>query len=155
MPPQAPVERDPEFRPLVPVRQLVEDLEPGFYHRIVANPFLGLLGILAWFGTLSALLHAGFDHVIVPVLVALVLLSALGLPWLFQYHCLDCGKTGSLRLWRRHICPRVAERHFAGRPRRFRGPPPSVQVVLWLYVLLMILLALNALGWTLSWLRRP
>ena len=155
MPPHAPVERDPEFRPLVPARRLAEDLEPGFYHRIVANPFLGLLGAVAWFEVLSALLRSGSDSVLVPILVVLVLLSALGLPWLFQFHCLDCGQTGPMRLWKRHICPRVAERHFAGRPRRFRGPTPGVQVVLWLYLLLIILMALKGLDWGLSRLRWP
>jgi hypothetical protein len=154
-PAQAPVERDPEFRPLVPARRVAEDLEPGPYHRVVANPFLGLLGVLAWIAILRRLFFQGVAGPLDLVLAVLVLAGGLGLPRLFHYHCLDCGKTGSLRLWKRHICPRVAERHFAGRPRRFRGPPPSVQVVLWLYVLLMILLALNTLGWSISWLRRP
>jgi hypothetical protein len=149
------VERDPEFRPLVPARWVAEDLEPGPYHRVVANPFLGLLGILAWAGVLYWLLHDQFAGALNPVLVLLLLLSGLGLPRLFQFHCLDCGTTGPLRRWSRHICPRVAERHFAGRPRRFRGPPPGVQVVLWLYALLMILVALKALGWGISWLGRP
>jgi hypothetical protein len=154
-PAQAPVERDPEFRPLVNARWVAEDLEPGPYHRLLANPFLGLLGILAWFGILYRLFVRGVAGPIDLVLTVLVLLGGLGLPRLFQYHCLDCGKTGPLLRWKQHLCPRVAERHFAGRPRRFRGPPPSVQVVLWLYVLLMILIALNAWGGRITWLGRP
>jgi hypothetical protein len=153
-PAQAPVERDPEFRPLVHARRVAEDLEPGPYHRVLANPFLGLLGVFVWIGVLYRLLHDGLAGPLDVALTVLVLASGLGLPRLFQYHCLDCGKTGPLRRWKQHICPRVAERHFAGRPRRFRGPSPGVQVVLWLYALLMILVALKAPGWGMSWFGR-
>lgn len=154
-PAQAPVERDPEFRPQVHARRVAEDMAPGVYQRLLANPFLGLLGLMAWVGMLRHLIVRGLAGPADLVLGLVVLLSGLGLPRLFHYHCLDCGKTGPLLRWKQHLCPRVAERHFAGRPRRFRGPPPTVQIIVWLYVLLMILVALNALGVGVAWLRRP
>jgi hypothetical protein len=141
-----PIERDPEFRPRVPARRVAADLVPGSYHRILANPFLGLLGLVGWIGVLYALLARGAAGPSGPILAVLVLAGGLGLPRLFQFHCLDCGRTGPLRRWKQHVCPRVAQRHLAGRPRRFRGPPPAIQVVLWLFALLMTLVALRALG---------
>src|SRR5262245_51062076 len=78
-----------------------------------------------------------------PLAPAVVLAFAVLLwliPGLFQYHCLDCGRIGRLSRWREHTCVRSSWRRAAGRPRLFRGPPPLVQVVLWLWGLLTLAL---------------
>jgi hypothetical protein len=120
------------------------DHSPESYQRLVANPFLGFFAIVAW--VLGVLIL--FKGVLGPFtpMAALLMLAALALlPPLFQYHCLDCGATGRLTEWRRHMCPSVAERRLEGRTRRLRGPAPPIQVLLWLWVLMALIVAAAAL----------
>ena len=77
-----------------------------------------------------------------------LLAAAYFLPRLFHYHCLDCGRTGRLTRWKRHVCPEVARRIVEGRPRRLRGPGPLAQTLLWGYVLAVILVLASASGIT-------
>lgn len=102
--------------------------------RVLANPFLAIAAVfgLVWWvreglvGTsqmVRVLLFAGF----VPVAL-----------WLLQFHCLDCGETGRLLAWKRHLCPAVAERRVRGVVRRFRGPHPLIQTFLWLWVFAIV-----------------
>lgn len=96
------------------------------YQRLVANPFLAVLGLIAWgWALVSAVEARRLD------LAALVASSALGVRYLLQFHCLDCGRTGRLSRWRGHVCTRVQDRLTAGRPRRFGGPSPGRQTFLW------------------------
>jgi hypothetical protein len=138
---------DPEFGSFR-AGPLLRDLdgEPEAYLRLVANPFLGLVYLVAWLVTLYESLVGGFAGPLTPMLVAL-LIAGLGLvPGLMQYHCLDCGGTGRLWRWRKHLCHRSLSRREAGRPRRFRGPSPPLQVILWLWMLMALALLLNAVG---------
>jgi hypothetical protein len=149
-----PPERDLEFHgPPEPASVAAEpylDLEN--YQRLVANPFLGLLGSFAWLlGLRWVFLHVGLRLTLV---VAFLLVAvAPGLPLLFQYHCRDCGASGPLYRWRKHTCAPIAERRRTGQPRRFRGPSPPLQVVIWLYFVLLIGIVWSALGWALPALR--
>lgn len=142
--PQAPV--DPEFvwhRPGLLSGGL--DGEPEAYLRLLANPFLGLLYLVGWLVFLYESVVGGFAGALTPMLIV-VLIAGLGLvPYLMEYHCLDCGETGRLIRWRRHLCHRSLARREAGQRRLLRGPTPPVQVALWLWVLLAMAVVLNAM----------
>ena len=98
------------------------------YQRLLANPFLAALGLAAWAGLTR---YAVRSRQLPVFLAALVLLGVC--PFLLQFHCRDCGRTGRLRRWRGHACGGVVRRVVGGRPRRFRGPNPYTQTVLWVY----------------------
>ncbi len=66
--------------------------------------------------------------------------------YLLQYHCLDCGATGRLFRWKWHACPSVRARQQTGRPRRFRGPNPVLQTVLWVYILMGLAILGSVVG---------
>jgi hypothetical protein len=104
------------------------DLRP--YQRLVANPFLAVLGLFAWVGALRLSWEARRAEFFLPALLA-----GLAIPLLFQYHCLDCGRTGHLARAFEHACAHVEMRRQAGRPRRFRGPSPWAQTKLWVVAL--------------------
>jgi hypothetical protein len=103
---------------------------PQEYQRLVANPFLALLGLVFWFAALRQALATRNL-----ILVGLVLLGLIAVAYLLQYHCLDCGATGLLFRWKRHACERVRSRQTGNQVRRFRGPNPTTQVLLWVYLL--------------------
>ena len=140
-PPPPPVSSDPEFRPAFSDRAVPRTSDPGAYRRMLANPFLGILGVSAWLMALRFLMidANGFAGRSALLCVGLPI-AALLLPRLFHYHCLDCGRTGALGRWKRHVCPAVAQRIVEHRPRRRRGPPPMVQLLLWLFVFVAVLL---------------
>jgi hypothetical protein len=105
-------------------------LLPQEYQRLVANPFLALLGLIVWFAALrQALAIRNLP------LTGLALFGLVGVGYLLQYHCLDCGATGLLFRWREHACERVRARQRTGQVRRLRGPNPVFQTVLWGYLL--------------------
>jgi hypothetical protein len=127
--------QDPDFdaprtsvrRPRGPV------LVPQETQRLLANPFLSVA--LAFFG--FAILASGYWGGS-PMRPAIALLLAFS-SWVFlHYHCLDCGKTGFLFRWRSHECERVLLRRLAGVVRRWRGPTPVLQTILWAYALLCL-----------------
>jgi len=121
-------------------RQAAE--RPEVYLRLVANPFLAVLGGVAWYAAMRGVLAVRRFDLFVPTLAALVLI-----PLLLEYHCLDCGATGRLYRASRHGCDRVVRRRQAGRPRRFRGPTVASQTVLWLAAFAVAWVALRvALG---------
>lgn len=141
-----PAGRDPEFDPILPDHALELDHAPEAYQRLVANPFLGIAAVLAWLAGMAALI---FHNVAGPftLMAILLMFAALGLvPGLFQYQCLDCGKIGRLSEWRRHMCPSVAERRLEGRTRFWRGPTPPVQVIIWLWFLMLLFILAHSLG---------
>lgn len=140
-------ERDPEFDATVTARNLDLEIAPEAYLRLVANPFLGLLALLGWLLAVHWLVVRGGAGLLLPMAVILLLASLALIPGRFQYHCLDCGRTGRLGDWRRHVCRRVAERRLNAEPRRFLGPSPPVQVVLWLWVLMALVLVAHAYDW--------
>jgi hypothetical protein len=125
------------------------DHSPESYQRLVSNPFLGILGVIGWLMGMTALFVHGVGGAFTPMATLLLLASLALIPGLFQYHCLDCGATGRLSDWRRHMCPRVAERRLEGRNRRIHGPTPPVQVILWLWILMALILLVHSLGFRL------
>jgi hypothetical protein len=140
-----PPPRDPEFDlgPAAPGGLITPPINPHLYLRIVANPFLGFAGLLGWLYLLVLVFRElrRIPELFGPLAPVVVLAFAMLLwlvPGLFHYHCLDCGRTGRLSRWREHMCARSNWRRAAGRPRRLRGPPPFVQVVLWLWGLLIL-----------------
>ncbi|HWE36010.1 MAG TPA: hypothetical protein VG406_05500 [Isosphaeraceae bacterium] len=137
--------RDPDLDPSPPGRLGTLGDEPQRYQRLVANPFLGFVGILVLVVAAEKLIleqvlgsPASSAFAVLAVLIILPLL-----PRLFHYHCLDCGATGRLTRWRSHICPASADRYAVGRPRLLRGPSPTVQFLLWVYLVLAVGLAIE------------
>jgi hypothetical protein len=135
--------RDPDFDAPRPVEPLLVELDhsPESYQRLMANPFLGAFGFIAWIVALGWLLKVRdrFAPPVIPIVVVVMISALLLPPRLFHYHCLDCGATGRLWAWRRHVCHASAERRRLGRPRRWRWPSPPVQVLFWLWFLLYLL----------------
>jgi hypothetical protein len=125
-----PTVQDPEFdAPRAAVRRPDGAvLVPQETQRLFANPFLAVAILL--FG-LALLANGPVNRQPGGLVAALVMvLSSVGF---LHYHCLDCGKTGLLFLWRHHECERVLFRRLTGRVRRWRGPTPVVQTILWFY----------------------
>jgi hypothetical protein len=130
-----PEHADPEFEPEPGPAARLRDFDPTEHHRLVINPFLAVLVlvVMAWVG-----------HVLVSsrlrtsaVLLGLVLLTIpVGLlPYLIQYHCLDCGETGAYPRHRDHACSGVLRRWREKRRRRVPFPRPWAQVVIWGWLL--------------------
>jgi hypothetical protein len=126
---------DPDLDP--PRRRPSDPGRPPFlpqeYQRLVANPFLAVFGLIVGLGVFWKALELRE----LP-LVALALVALISVAYLLQYHCLDCGSTGLLLRWKSHACERVLARQQANQVRRFRGPNPTFQTVLWGYALLVL-----------------
>ncbi len=116
------------------------------YLRVVANPFLAFCYLTAWLVVMYKTVAEGFAGPLTPMLLAMMIAALWLTPHFIHYHCLDCGGSGKLLKWRRHVCHAVVQRRDAGMPRRLRGPSPPLQVVLWLWVLLALAMVVNALG---------
>jgi hypothetical protein len=130
---------DPEIDLPRDLRRRPGDVGPLYpYQRMVANPFLAVFAMLAWYGAVTWSCRVGrLDCFLASTF------SALLIPFLFQYHCLDCGATGHVVRAAGHACPRVTGRRQAGARRRFRGPTPVTQTKIW--ILGMILAGLLGL----------
>lgn len=102
----------------------------------MANPFLALAALIAW---LAALRRALASRNL--VLSAIVVLAFLGVVRALHFHCRDCGGTGWLFRWRDHACDAVLTRQRANRVRRWRGPTPTVQMALWMYLFVSLAIA--------------
>ena len=138
---------DPEFGSFRPgPLSDSEEGDPAAYLRMVANPFLTLVALVGWLMGLYETIFGGFAGALSPMLVVILLAALFLLPRTLQYHCLDCGGTGRLSRWEKHICPMSLRRRDAGVRRVFRGPNPHLQLVLWLWTLAAIAMFLNALG---------
>jgi hypothetical protein len=124
---------------------------PENYLRLVANPFLAFFGFILWLVALVWVVNLKIERELIgPMLpiIAIVFLAALWKVWaLLQYHCLDCGHTGYMKYWREHLCAASAHRRDSGRRRRFRGPSLVVQMVLWLWGILLIGIVATSQGW--------
>lgn len=116
---------------------------PQDYQRLVANPFLAFAGLVVWFAAMSEALAIRNLPLVALAFVSIVLVARL-----LHYHCLDCGTTGNLRGWRSHACEAVRMRRHTGQVRRFRGPNPVMQTLLWLYFL--AIMAILAVAWMLA-----
>jgi hypothetical protein len=109
------------------------------FQRLLANPFLGATGIVAW----VALMRKVVEYQRIDLTVV-VLLLVVPLGYLFQYHCLDCGATALVTRWRSHRCAAVELRRASGRGRFLHGPTPMVQTVLWVFFLFICLVIILA-----------
>ncbi|HEY2156381.1 MAG TPA: hypothetical protein VGH33_12175 [Isosphaeraceae bacterium] len=130
---QSSPQRDPEFdHPPRPVERKPPPDEVGFYQRLVVNPFLAIVTVLLFIGASHALGDVSRARLIPRAAVLGSLAAALAL----QYHCLDCGTTGSYHRWRRHACARVVERWrtpYSAASHLF--PSPGTQLVLWILLI--------------------
>jgi hypothetical protein len=120
---------DPEFdsphRPAVrkPPRDVVR-----FYQRLVVNPFLAVSTVLLTL-LVAYLLGNAARADVVP---AAAILGSIVAVLVLQYHCLDCGGTGSFHRGHHHACPRVVERWetpFSAASHHF--PMLGTQLILW------------------------
>jgi hypothetical protein len=121
---------DREFGPLRGPRaeRLPSSLPPMHpYQRLVANPFLAVLGVVLWIFAITTAYETAQLW-----LFLMAFFSCVMFPLLFQYHCLDCGKTGLVHRSSQHRCPHVLARYLARRPRRFRGPTAIAQTKIWI-----------------------
>jgi hypothetical protein len=120
---------DPEFEPFPAARVRLRDFDPQDHQRLVVNPFLAVLGLLAWARILFWILESPSLSV-----ATLLMIPALWLLLhLVQYHCLDCGRTGRYTRRDRHFCPAVNHRRNEGRSSRF--PSSRGQLILWCWLL--------------------
>jgi hypothetical protein len=115
----------PDRRPTVPAEPIDR------YRRLVANPLLAVfVGLLAAMIIRAKVRNAELGGFF---LGAGLLLSS----FLFiQFHCLDCGVTGSVWKHRRHTCPHAVARWHASRPGLLRMPPIGIQIAFWVILLI-------------------
>jgi hypothetical protein len=126
----APLADLPPPRELDPV---VLDHDPEDFLRIVANPFLAFALIAFWFALLiGSMIFLSAHPFTIFVGAAFLFWFGGKIVQSFRYHCLDCGGSGPLNAWPVHNCPISAERRRSGKRRRFHGPEPGVQVLIWL-----------------------
>jgi hypothetical protein len=142
-----PPHRDDEFRQIPPEPSIADDPNQPIeaFQRLVANPFLGLLAFLAWLLALHDWVLNARSRLPLPLRLLMLLSGAL-LPLLFQYHCLDCGRSGSLLHSQRHACAPVLDRRRSGRPVRMRISF-TLQFFVWILALLLLAVAIRAAGW--------
>jgi hypothetical protein len=131
---------DPEFdpSPASPVR--LRDFDPLEHQRLVVNPFLAVFGLVVLTEVTRLLLRSSFPPLAVATVIPLVLL-----PYLIQYHCLDCGQTGRYSRRGRHACPAVFARWQEGYRSRF--PSSWTQLVIWSWVIASAALLLAVQAW--------
>lgn len=124
--PELDADRDPDSRV---VAQIARN-----HTRLIANPFLAMLGWIL-FGTW---LKIGLK-MRSPMLSFAAFLGMPASLLLIQYHCLDCGKTGSVFRARRHLCPPAAARASTSGNGgwRTRGPSISAQLKIWFAIVIM------------------
>ena len=139
--PRRPHTADPEFDPSPAWSVRLRDFDPLEHQRLVVNPFLAVLGLIGLWRATLGLFHSSFPPLAVAMVVPLVLL-----PYLIQYHCLDCGRTGLYSRRRRHACAGVVARRHEGQPSRFPLPSTGAQLVFWGWALgsIAVLLAVAA-----------
>ncbi len=128
--PRHPEIADPEFDPPRHPAVRLRDFDPREGQRLVVNPFLAAFGLIVWWELARWLLHSSFPPLAVATVLPLVLL-----PYLVQYHCLDCGKTGVFPRRDRHSCPALIARRAEAKRPRFPVPSAWSQLVVWAYIL--------------------
>jgi hypothetical protein len=103
------------------------------YQRLVVNPFLTVLALVIT----AAIQRWASEHLSLGMFELGFGLLALEF-LLVQYHCRDCGATGFLIRFRRHVCPAVLARWNQREWPRFRGPGVRAQLVGWFILLLSV-----------------
>jgi len=132
---------DPDFDPESARPGRLADHDPAEHQRVLVNPFLATLALIAWWAATLALIRGPF-----PPSALLPILALAGLPWLIQFHCLDCGRTGAYPTLRRHACPAILARRLEDRPSRAILPRPRSQLVVWWYLIGSVTLILAVAG---------
>lgn len=133
---------DSEFDPSPGLPSRLRDFNPPEHQRLVINPFLALLALigLIWLARELAISP-------LPGLAGLVVVPIFVLPYLIQYHCLDCGRTGCYVRGRDHACVSVLARWRERHRSRFPFPTAWAQLVVWGWLLgaAALLLVITAL----------
>ena len=142
---------DPEFlADPFPVARLPSDFPLDDHQRLVVNPFLAVVALIAWAWITRQLFRSSF-----PPLALIPTLFLIELPFAVHVHCFDCGQTERFARWRRHACPKAVLRARLDRPRWFRWPTARTQLVVWCYVLGAVALLLAVVGVGVSFARQP
>ena len=133
---------DPEFlADPFPVARLPHDFPLAEHQRLVVNPFLAVVALIAWAWATLRLFRSSF-----PPLSLVPAVFLFWLPFAVQFHCLDCGRTGSYPRWWRHACPRAVLRARGNRTGWLHWPTARTQLVVWGYVLGSVALLLAVVG---------
>ena len=133
---------DPEFAlDPYPAVRLPAGVSPVDHQRLVVNPFLAVAGLL---GLVGLALRLGQSRYWLSAPVPIILLGAL--PFLLQFHCLDCGRTEIYSRWWRHACPKTLSRAHRNRVGWFRWPRARTQLVIWGYILGSLALLVAIIG---------
>jgi len=132
--PHATTPRDPDFDPSHRTERGPTTETVCFYQHLVVNPFLSLAALLLPGSAARWLNQVGIKT---PAIWVLVVAAVFAIA-LIQYHCLDCGATGSYLRWTHHLCFRVRERWSEGTPRRFGFPSPTRQLCFWIVLCLAV-----------------
>ncbi|WP_435009244.1 hypothetical protein P12x_000495 [Tundrisphaera lichenicola] len=141
--PRRPERADPEFDPIPLAPSRLRDFDPREHQRVVVNPFLATLVLILWWLSARWLL---LDGPFPPLAVATVLILVY-LPRAVQFHCLDCGRTGSYPFLDRHACSAVVSRWSSRERPRWMPPSARTQLLIWAYVIgaLALLMAVTGL----------
>ena len=108
-------------------RRAGSDSPVQWHQRLIANPFLAVLGTILWFVCVRQTVETRTIRLFTPVAASLVLVI-----FLFEFHCMDCGRTGRLVSWRKHVCERVEVRRLSGRSLASWWPSVLTQTAVWL-----------------------
>lgn len=136
---------DPEFDTNRGPTVRLREFDPIEHHRIVVNPFLAVAALTAWGWLLARLLDGPY-----PALGLVALPALVFAPVAVQYHCLDCGRTGSYPLRRSHACPGVTARWREKREDRSWLPTARMQLIFWVYAV-GIATVVNAVAGSSAW----
>jgi hypothetical protein len=107
---------------------------PREFQRLLANPFLALVVFVAGFEFWIAIVRYSDAPLVWHTLFGIG--SVVFPVCLLHYHCLDCGHTGWFFRWKKHACDTVLARQYADLSPRLRLPSPTVQAVLWTYLII-------------------
>ncbi|WP_435018866.1 hypothetical protein TA3x_000853 [Tundrisphaera sp. TA3] len=130
---------DPEFDPPMIAWPAESELER--FRKVVVNPFLAVLGLVAWVLGMRAVSSEWR-----PSLAVLGTSLLAGMPYLIHYHCLDCGRTGVLLRCKWHACSGVVARWRMARRVRFGWPRPRTQVLVWTCLLVSAAVLIGIAG---------
>jgi hypothetical protein len=108
-----------------------EEIQP--YYRLIANPFLLILGWLVAAGV-CRLAFAWRRPAVALAGVGIFVASCV----LLQFHCFDCGKTDFLHRRRGHRCEGVWARWQSGSMGRWLLPRLELQLVMWFYLIVSV-----------------
>lgn len=97
--------------------------------RLIANPFLAILGMVLALSALKLGLRSRDLILFVSAAIGMV----ISLP-MIQYHCLDCGETGWAFRARRHLCPLGTLRGMSADNGRPPFPTILAQLKVWFVI---------------------